>query len=88
MGEQVVRTFSGSDTKLKESLEDFCIRGLNMPQHLLRGFSRVLNMDAFTVHTHNDLSFTVSGPEIAQWEYRRGIHKVCSPGSDEVLKDD
>ena len=83
MGEEVVKTFSGNDSKLKESLEDFCIRGLLMPQHLLRGYSRVLNMDAFIVHTQNDLSFTISGPEIAQWEYRRGIQKVCSPERDD-----
>ena len=78
MAEHIVQV-NVHNTKTMESLEDFCVRGLFMPPDLISGYSMAPNMDAFIVHTRNDLHFNISGPELAQWEYRRGITKVCSP---------
>lgn len=65
-----------------DSIKDFCTRGLLIPDHLIAGYSMEPNLDAFTVHTMNDLKFTISGPELAQWEFRRQIKRPCVPERD------
>jgi len=62
-----------------ESIMDYCTRGLLIPGEFLESFTRAPNMDAFYIHTKNRLRFMISGPEVYEWEMRRGIKHVCAP---------
>jgi hypothetical protein len=65
-------------SEISDSILDFCTRGLLIPGDLLETYSRAQDIDAFYVSTKNGLRFLISGPQIHEWEYRRGIQRPCT----------